>query len=90
MLNKKTYFENKIRCLHRKIESFFLEDFNSLTEIKQKQIIRLEVSLDYDLEPLQWLNQQQSSLKTYWSDRHNRFTMAGVGATDLVFSQKKS
>ncbi len=89
MLNKKTYFENKIRCLQRKIESFFLEDFKSLTEIKQKQIIRLEVSLDYDLEPLQWLNQQQSSLKTYWSDRDNRFTMAGVGATDLVFSQEK-
>ena len=89
MLNKKIYFENKIKCLYKKIESFFLEDFKSLAEVKQNQIIRLEVSLNNDLEPLQWLSQQQSSLKTYWSDRHKKFTIAGVGATDLVFSQKK-
>lgn len=89
MVNKKTYYETKIKCLHRKIEDFFLDKFKRLTEFQQNKIIRLEVSVDRDLEPLQWLSQQKSLFKTYWSDRHDIFTMAGVGAADLVFSREK-
>ena len=89
MLNKKTYSETKVSCLQRKIEDFFLDEFKRLTEFQQNKIIRLEVSIDHALEPLQWLSQQKSLFKTYWSDRHNRFTMAGIGAADLVFSRNK-
>ncbi|MDJ0589902.1 MAG: isochorismate synthase [Pleurocapsa sp. MO_226.B13] len=76
-------------CLHRKIEDFFLDELKRLIEFQQNKIIRLEVSIDHELEPLQWLSQQKSLFKTYWSDRHNRFTMAGIGAADLVFSQER-
>ena len=82
-------FFSLIELLRRKIEKFLLDELKRLTEFQQNKIIRLEVSIDHDLEPLQWLSQQKSLFKTYWSDRHNKFTMAGVGAADLVFSRRR-
>jgi menaquinone-specific isochorismate synthase len=47
------------------------------------KILRIEVQLP-SLEPLSWLARQTSDVKTYWSDRHGSFTMAGIGTTSIV------
>lgn len=77
-------------CLHRKIIDFIVDELKTLAENSQSKIVRLEVSIDHDIEPLHWLSQQKSIVKTYWSDRHDRFEMAGVGSADLVFSREKA
>ncbi|MEA5580384.1 isochorismate synthase [Nodularia harveyana UHCC-0300] len=57
------------------------------SSINHHKIIRIEVKIDNNIEPLQWLLQQQNSSKTYWSDREHRFEMAGVGEADVEFGQ---
>ncbi len=48
-----------------------------------QKIIRLTVQVP-DQALLPWLKNQNFSLKTYWSDRDNRFEAAGVGAADYI------
>ncbi len=50
---------------------------------QDKKIIRLTVQVP-DQPLLPWLQSQNFSLKTYWSDRENRFEVAGVGAADYI------
>jgi menaquinone-specific isochorismate synthase len=66
------------------IKSFFNTHAIFPLEIEGK-ILRIEVKIA-DLEPLNWLARQQSDIKTYWSDRHGRFTMAGIGTVDTIAS----
>ncbi len=66
------------------IKSFFNANAIFPLEIEGK-ILRVEVKIP-DLEPLNWLARQQSDIKTYWSDRHGRFTMAGIGTVDTIAS----
>ena len=64
------------------IKSFFHTTEIIPLEIEGK-ILRIEVQIP-ESEPLNWLARQTSDSKTYWSDRHGRFTMAGIGAVDTV------
>jgi menaquinone-specific isochorismate synthase len=50
---------------------------------QNQKIIRLTVQVP-DQPLLPWLKSQNFSLKTYWSDRDNRFEAAGVGAADYI------
>jgi menaquinone-specific isochorismate synthase len=65
------------------IQDFFRYDLMSLPLAMVGKIIRIEVPIS-NLEPLSWLERQQSDVKTYWSDRQGHYTMAGVGTLDLV------
>jgi menaquinone-specific isochorismate synthase len=70
------------------IQNFFNNDLVLLPlELKEK-IVRIEVPISNlelaNLDPLSWLKQQNSDVKTYWADRQNTFTMAGVGVLDLI------
>ncbi len=64
------------------IKSFFNAEQLVPLAIEGK-ILRIEVRVS-NLEPLNWLARQQSDIKTYWSDRHGRFTIAGIGAVDTI------
>ena len=48
-----------------------------------QKIIRLTIQVP-EQPLLPWLKSQNFSLKTYWSDRENRFEVAGVGAADYI------
>jgi menaquinone-specific isochorismate synthase len=50
---------------------------------QDQKIIRLTAQVP-DQPLLPWLKIQNFSLKTYWSDRENRFEVAGVGAADYI------
>lgn len=66
------------------IKQFFEHNAIVPLEIEGK-ILRIEVPIPH-IEPLSWLTRQQSDVKTYWADRHGRFTMAGVGTIDTIAS----
>jgi menaquinone-specific isochorismate synthase len=65
------------------IQNFFKYDLVCLPPELEGKILRVEVQIP-TLEPLSWLARQNSDIKTYWSDRHGCFTVAGVGTVDLV------
>jgi menaquinone-specific isochorismate synthase len=65
------------------IQDFFKYDLISLPLSMEGKIIRIEVPIP-KLDPLQWLGQQKSAVKTYWADRQGHFTMAGIGTLDLI------
>jgi menaquinone-specific isochorismate synthase len=65
------------------IQNFFKYDLISLPLSMQEKFIRIEVPIA-NLEPLSWLERQKSDVKTYWSDRQEHFTMAGIGSLDLI------
>jgi menaquinone-specific isochorismate synthase len=73
--------------LATQIQNFFKYDLISLPLSMQEKIVRIEVPIP-NLDPLQWLGQQQSDIKTYWSDRQGNFTMAGIGTLDLIAGDK--
>ena len=50
---------------------------------QDKKVIRLTIPVP-DQPLLPWLSSQNSGLKTYWSDRDNKFESAGVGAADYL------
>ncbi|GAB1541501.1 isochorismate synthase [Scytonema sp. NUACC21] len=70
--------------LSEKIQKTFQKQIKSSIV---NEIVRIEVQIDNNIEPLQWLLQQKNNSKTYWSDREHRFEMAGVGEADIEFSQ---
>jgi menaquinone-specific isochorismate synthase len=65
------------------IQNFFKCDLISLPLSMQDKIVRIEVPIP-KLDPLQWLGQQQSDVKTYWCDRQSHFTMAGIDTLELI------
>ncbi|HEY9804215.1 MAG TPA: isochorismate synthase [Leptolyngbyaceae cyanobacterium] len=71
--------------LAKKIKRFF--SINSHRSINN-QAVRIEVKIDNHIQPLQWLHQQKSISKIYWSDRENQFEIAGVGEADVEFGDK--
>jgi menaquinone-specific isochorismate synthase len=73
--------------LATQIQNFFKYDLSSLPLSMEGKIIRIEIPIP-ELDPLQWLGQQKSDIKTYWSDRQGHFTMAGIGALDLIAGDK--
>jgi menaquinone-specific isochorismate synthase len=66
------------------IKQFFKHNAIAPLEIEGK-ILRIEVPIP-PVDPLSWLAQQQSDVKTYWADRQGRFTMAGIGTIDTIAS----
>ncbi len=46
-------------------------------------ITRLEVAVE-TIDPLIWLQSQQSPVKTYWYSRDGEFEMAGIGSADII------
>ena len=73
--------------LATQIQHFFKYDLILLPLSMQGKIVRIEVPIP-KLDPLQWLGQQKSDIKTYWSDRQAQFTMAGIGTLDLIGGDK--
>jgi menaquinone-specific isochorismate synthase len=73
--------------LATQIQNFFKYDLISLPLSMQDKIVRIEVPIP-TLDPLQWLGQQKSDVKTYWSDRQGHFTMAGIGILDSIAGDK--
>ncbi len=65
------------------IQHFFQNDLNDLPLETAGKFLRLVVKIS-ELEPLSWLARQQADIKTYWLDREDKFTMAGVGAIDII------
>lgn len=68
-----------------KIKSFFANDVNLAQH--HNQIVRIDLKISNDIEPLKWLIQQKSSVKTYWSDREHKFEIAGIGEADVFFGK---
>ena len=73
--------------LATQIQNFFKYDLVSLPLSMEGKIIRIEVPIP-QLDPLQWLGQQKSDIKTYWADRQGQFIMAGIGTVDLIAGDK--
>ncbi len=69
--------------LATQIQNFFKYDLISLPLSMQDKIVRIEVPIP-KIDPLQWLGQQKSDIKTYWSDRQGQFTMAGIGIVNPI------
>ncbi|MCP4724183.1 MAG: isochorismate synthase [bacterium] len=67
--------------LRRKIENFFSDKYL----LSDTGIIRFESEI-IDIEPILWLMNQTSKLKTYWSDREGKFQLAGIGEADIISS----
>jgi menaquinone-specific isochorismate synthase len=65
------------------IRHFFRNDLPIFPLEIEGKILRVEVEIP-ELEPLDWLARQESEIETYWVDRAERFTMAGVGALDII------
>jgi menaquinone-specific isochorismate synthase len=65
------------------IKHFFQNDLHDLPLEIDGKFLRVEVKIP-PLEPLNWLLKQDTAVKTYWDDRAGLFTMAGVGALDVV------
>ncbi len=65
------------------IKHFFQNDLHDLPLEIDGKFLRIEVKIT-QLEPLNWLLKQDATVKTYWDDRAGWFTMAGVGAVDIV------
>ncbi|WP_310426242.1 isochorismate synthase [Chamaesiphon sp. VAR_48_metabat_135_sub] len=65
------------------IQNFFQYDLIYIPLAMEGKILRVEVQIP-TIEPLNWLAQQKSDIKTYWSDRRGHFTMAGVGTLDAI------
>ncbi len=65
------------------IRDFFQDDLSNFPLEIEGKILRVEVKIP-QLEPLTWLAWQESDVKTYWVDRQGKFTMAGVGALDII------
>ena len=72
----------KKRCA-KKIRAFISGQKSTKGATGDKQVKRFEFETD-NIDPLGWLNQQQNSIKTYWSDRKITYEMAGVGSADIV------
>ncbi|GBF78646.1 isochorismate synthase [Aphanothece sacrum] len=68
-----------------KLKAFFIHDIFLLPNTDK--FIRLEVPLN-SLNLLSWLQQQKNNIKTYWSDREQKFEMAGVGEADVIHGQQ--
>ncbi len=65
------------------LRHFFQYTLKDLPLGLEDRILRVEVKIP-QLEPLTWLAQQAADVKTYWVDREGKFTMAGVGALDVI------
>ncbi len=70
-----------VKLMAKKMEAALAYSAKPLYQ--DQKIIRLTVQVP-DQPLLPWLESQNFSLKTYWSDRDNRFEAAGVGAADYI------
>lgn len=70
-----------VKLMAKKMEAALAYSAKPLYQ--DQKIIRLTVQVP-DQPLLPWLKSQNFSLKTYWSDRDNRFEAAGVGAADYI------
>jgi menaquinone-specific isochorismate synthase len=68
-------------------EAIFLQLIRNLRETTGLEsgsvIVRAEVPVD-GLDPLSWLCVQHQPSRGYWSDRGNRFELAGAGRADCI------
>ena len=84
MYSNKSVMDTPQELLTNKIKIYF--DFELNNRRSKDKIVRIEVKIN-NVEPLNWLLQQKSCVKTYWSDREQKFAMAGVGEADVVSGQ---
>ncbi len=80
--------KNDMAKNNKQITKELLQQFNSFFSCeenfsKQDNIWRIKVPVD-TLDILEWLQQQNSEIKTYWSGRDRKFSMAGLGSTHDV------
>jgi len=70
-----------VKLMAKKVEAALASSPKLLNQ--GQKIIRLTIQVP-EQPLLPWLKSQNFSLKTYWSDRENRFEVAGVGAADYL------
>ena len=87
MLSRNIKVDEAKNYLRDKIKHFFLNDVHKISLVKQQKIIKIKVAIDA-IDPLMWLSQQKWEQKIYWSDRQGKFSIAGLGVTDLVKGNK--
>ncbi|MBL7180879.1 MAG: isochorismate synthase [Pseudomonadota bacterium] len=79
--DKLNHIQRAVESMAKKIKTILTLSADS--PAKHKKILRLTIEVP-DQPLLPWLMNQKSSLKIYWSDRQDKFEMAGVGAADYV------
>lgn len=71
------------RRLADKIKEMYASLTSPVCITDKLTVSRVEVPVN-DILPLWWLAVQKSPMKTYWSDRHDEFEMAGIGEADVI------
>jgi menaquinone-specific isochorismate synthase len=73
------------------LQHFFEWDLTNFPLEIEGKILRVQVPIDNKdqdrsirLSPLNWLARQSTDVKIYWSDREEKFTMAGVGQLSII------
>jgi menaquinone-specific isochorismate synthase len=66
-----------------KLQHFFESDLTNFPLEIEGKILRVEVPVD-GLSPLSWLARQSAEVKIYWSDREEKFAIAGVGQLVVI------
>lgn len=73
------------------LQHFFEWDLTNFPLEIEGKILRFQVQIDHkspirpaQLSPLNWLARQSADVKIYWSDREEKFTMAGVGQLSVI------
>lgn len=70
--------------LHEGLKGLFVKEGGRYDPCCERVIHRIEIPVEDHVDPLVWLQQQSCPVKTYWSDRHETFRMAGIGFTQVV------
>ncbi|NKB22898.1 MAG: isochorismate synthase [Kiritimatiellae bacterium] len=60
-----------------------IKAFQNVSDHPPFQATRLVIPIP-SVDPLDWLNQQKSDVKSYWSSRDKQFEMAAVGMADCI------
>jgi len=67
-------FQDIKNILQNKVKEIFTKPNSEISD----QICRIEIQIS-NIDLLSWLDNQKIGLKVYWSDRKQRFEMAGIG-----------
>jgi len=83
---------SNIMFVKKSLEDMIKKSFASPKINKQAdkaKMVRLEVPITMP-NSLNWLNQQNHPIKTYWSDREGSLEMAGIGIADIITSEEQA
>ncbi len=89
--DRPTHQSNLYLRIATQLQHFFEWDLTNFPLEIEGKILRVQVQIDnkdqvraHQLSPLNWLARQSADVKIYWSDREEKFTMAGVGQLRII------